>query len=86
MPSNFMIIRARQNIAGHRFNTKAGETMRIRYGYERPDFIPRIVSQCRAGQAIDWGGASVQPQDYEVLFDGPGPVPTTFAPVTPPWH
>lgn len=78
MPSNYMIIRARRNFAGPRFDTRAGECKRIRFGYEKPDFVPRIVAQCRNREAIDWGGAAVQPQDYEVLFDGPGPLPAEF--------
>lgn len=75
MPSKHMVIRAKRDFSGLRFDTAAGQTMRIRYGYDNPDFVPRTVEQVRAGQAIDWGGAAVQPQDYEVLFDGPGPLP-----------
>lgn len=73
-----MIIRAKRDISGHRFDTRAGELKHFRFGYENPNFVPRLVAQCRNGQAIDWGGAHVQPQDYEVLFDGTGPVPEKF--------
>jgi hypothetical protein len=73
-----MIIRDKCDITGRRFDTRAGELKHFRFGYENPTFVPRIVGQCRKAQAIDWGGASVQPQDYEVLFDGPGPLHPQF--------
>ena len=75
MPSNHLIIRTKRDISGQRFDTRAGELKHLRFGYERPAFVPRLVAQCRKGEAIDWGGASVQPQDYEVLFDGTGQLP-----------
>ena len=78
MPSNHMVIRAKRAFTGLRFDTAAGQTMRIRYGYDNPNFVPTVLTQARACEAIDWGGAAVQPQDYEVLFDGPGPLPLKF--------
>lgn len=78
MPSNHMIVRTLRNISGTRFDSQAGELKHIRFGYERPSFVPKLVAQCRKREAIDWGGAAVQPQDYEVLFDGPGPLPLEF--------
>ena len=75
MPSNHMIIRTKRGISGSRFDTRACGLKHFRFGYEDPTFVPRLVTQCRNGEAIDWGGASVQPQDYEVLFDRPGPLP-----------
>lgn len=78
MSSNHFIIRTKRDISGQRFDTRAGELKHLRFGYERPAFVPRLVEQCRNGEAIDWGGASVQPQDYEVLFDGSGPLPEQF--------
>lgn len=70
-----MVVRAKRSFTGSRFDTKAGELKHIRFGYENTNFVPRIVTQCRNRSAIDWGGAAVQPQDYEVLFDGAGPLP-----------
>jgi len=76
-----MIIRVNSDISGQRFDTRAGGLKHLRFGYASPAFVPRLVAQCRKGEAIDWGGASVQPQDYEVLFDGPGPLPVQFKPM-----
>lgn len=45
---------------------------------QKPDTLPRLVRQCHNQEAIDWGGASVQPQDYEILFDGPAPLPMSL--------
>ena len=75
MLSNYMVIRAKRSFTGLRFDTAEGERKCFRFGNDNPDFVPRVVAQVRAGEAIDWGGAAVQPQDYEVLFDGPGPLP-----------
>lgn len=78
MASRYMIIRSKRGFSGTRFDTRAGECKCIRFGYEQPDFVPRIVARCRNGEVIDWGGAAVQPQDYEVLFDDVGPLPENF--------
>jgi hypothetical protein len=78
MTSRYMVIRAKRPVSGLRFDTKEGELKRIRYGYDKPDTLPRLVRQCRSHEAIDWGGASVQPQDYEILFDGPAPLPMSL--------
>ncbi|CAH0355994.1 hypothetical protein [Aquabacterium sp. CECT 9606] len=76
--SSFMVIEAVRDITGLRYSTKAGERREIRFGYGDASFVPRLVEQARAGQAIDWGGAAVQPGYYRVLFDGPGPLPAQF--------
>lgn len=76
--SNFFVLRALRGFQGSRFDVSAGETRQIRYGYAEPLFVPHVVAQCRKGEAIDWGGAAVQPQDYAILFDGPGPLPACF--------
>ena len=73
--ANCLVIRAKRDFSGLRFDTRAGERKCFRFGYENPAFVPRRVAQVRAGEAIDWGGAAVQPQDYEVLYDGAGPLP-----------
>lgn len=73
-----MVIEANSSFQGTRFNTCAGDRKIIRYASDKPDFTPTLVSQARAGQAIDWGGAAVQPQDYKVLFDAIGPLPPAF--------
>jgi len=73
--ANYLVIRAKRSFSGLRFDTIAGERKCFRFAYENPEFVPRTVAQVRAGEAIDWGGAAVQPQDYEVLFDGAGPLP-----------
>lgn len=73
-----MVIRALRSYRGERFDVTAGDLMRIRFGYERKDFVPRIVAQARAGEQIDWGGATVLADGYTVLFDGPGPLPAHF--------
>lgn len=83
MPSNYMVIKALKSYNGDRFPVVAGETKRIRYGYDDPAFVPRIVAQARAGEQINWGGATVLKDGYSVLFDGPGPLPSDFQLSTP---
>ena len=75
MPSKFLVIEALRDINGDRFPVRKGELRLIRFGYEKPDFIPRVVAQARAGETLDWGGASVFTDAYRVVFDGPGPLP-----------
>ena len=79
MTSSYLILEAQASISGTRYNTIAGERRRIRYGYIDPTFVPEIVKQVRKGEGIDWGGAFIQPRDYRVLFDGPGPLPPEYA-------
>lgn len=69
--SNYMVIEVLRSVHGLRYYSHAGERRVIRWR-ER---VPIIVSQCRAGEAIDWGGASVQPGDYAILWDGVGMMP-----------
>lgn len=66
-----MVVELLHPVVGLRFNSAAGEKKTIVWRRE----IPRIVAQCRAGEAIDWGGAAVQPSGYRVLFDGVGRAP-----------
>ena len=75
MPSNYLIMEALRDIQGDRFPVKKGELRTTRFGYEKPDFVPCIVAQARAGETLDWGGASVFTDASRVIFDGPGPLP-----------
>lgn len=75
MPSNYMVIKALKSYNGDRFPVAAGELKRIRFGYDKPEFVPRLVAQARAGEQINWGGATVLKDGYAILFDGPGPLP-----------
>lgn len=75
MPSSHIIIRTKCKVTGPRFSAKAGEIKHFRFNYVDASFVPRIVVQCRNQETIDWGGALVQPRDYEVLFDGVDPLP-----------
>lgn len=74
-PSNYMVLEALRDINGDRFAVKKGELRRIRFGYGAPDFIPNVVAQARAGETIDWGGASVFTDAYRVIHDGQKPFP-----------
>ena len=77
-PSNYMVLEAVHGFTGSRFAVTPGERRCIRYGYEDPEFVPRIVTEVRTGQSIDWGGAACMPGSYRVLFDGIGPLPTSL--------
>lgn len=83
MASNFMVIKALKSDQGDRFPIAAGELKRIRFGYDNPAFVPRLVAQARAGEQIDWGGATVLEDGYTVLFDGSGPLPPEVQPAVP---
>lgn len=78
MASNYMVIKALKSYSGDRFPVVAGDLRRIRFGYSDPNLVPRVVVQARAGEQIDWGGATVLNDGYEVVFDGPGPLPQAF--------
>lgn len=75
-----MVIKALKSYNGDRFPVEAGDMKRIRFGYDNPEFVPRIVAQARAGEQIDWGGATVLKDGYAVVFDGPGPLPSELRP------
>lgn len=75
MASKYVVIEALREIKGDRFPVQKGELRVIRFGYEKPDFVPRTVAQVRAGETIDWGGASVATDAYRLVFDGEGPLP-----------
>ncbi|MEM8519501.1 hypothetical protein [Janthinobacterium sp. CAN_S7] len=77
-PSNYLVMEALRDINGDRFPIQKGELRSIRFGNEKPDFVPRIVAQARAGETLDWGGASVYTDAYRVVYDGPGPLPDTI--------
>lgn len=66
-----MVVELLHPVTGLRFNSAAGERKTIRWRV----VTPRIVEQCRAQEAIDWGGAAVQPSGCRVLFDGVGAMP-----------
>jgi hypothetical protein len=70
---------ALRDIHGDRFPVQKGELRQIRFGYDDASFIPRVVAQARAGETLDWGGASVFTDTYQVVFDGPGPVQESLA-------
>ena len=74
-PSKYLVLEAAHSFTGSRFAVAPGERRCIRYGYEDPSFVPRIVTEARTGESIDWGGAACMPGSYRVLFDGPGPLP-----------
>jgi hypothetical protein len=76
--SQFMVLESMHAFVGSRFEVRAGERRVLRYGYEDPMAVPRLVAQVRSGQAIDWGGAALMPSSYRVLYDGPGPLPPAF--------
>lgn len=77
-PSNFLIMEALRDIHGDRFSVQKGELRVIRFGYEQKDFVPRVVAQARAGETLDWGGASVYTDAYRVVFDGQKPFPESI--------
>lgn len=77
-PSNYLVLEALRDINGDRFAVKKGELRTIRFGYGTPDFIPRVVAQARAGETIDWGGASVFTDAYRVIHDGQKPLPPSI--------
>jgi hypothetical protein len=78
MPSNYLVMEALRDIHGDRFAVQKGELRPIRFGYDDASFIPRVVAQARAGETLDWGGASVFTDAYQVVFDGSGPLPESI--------
>lgn len=78
MQSNYLVIEALNFYRGDRFPVAAGEKRIIRYGYENPNFVPKMVAQVRIGEQINWGGATVLSDGYRILFDGRGPLPDGF--------
>lgn len=76
--SQFLVLEALHAFVGSRFEVRAGERRVVRFAYENPTAVPRLVAQVRSGQAIDWGGAALMPSSYRVLYDGPGPLPPEF--------
>lgn len=75
MPSQYMVIEATKSFDGDRFPVAERELRIIRYGYDNPGFIPRLVSQVRSSKSIEWGGAVVSSDGYHIVFDGKGPLP-----------
>jgi hypothetical protein len=53
------------DVSGSRYDSKIGEERSITWRME----TPRVVSQARAKEPIDWGGAMVRFGDYEVIQD-----------------
>jgi hypothetical protein len=79
LPKQHLVLRARRAFKGARFSVAAGEMRFLSWRtLTDPDFVPRIAQEVRNGEAIDWGGAAVQSGDYEVVFDGPSPLPREF--------
>lgn len=66
---HYMVIRLKRPVFGSRFDSAAGDVRTFRW---RKDTAPRVVDAARQRQAIDWGGATVQPDGYEVLADAVG--------------
>lgn len=61
--SNVAVLRLLVPVRGARYDSAAGETRTVIWRTS----IPRVVAQARAGEAIDWGGAMVRVDDYEML-------------------
>jgi hypothetical protein len=79
MAANLTIIEALRDFNGDRFPINKGELRVIRFGYEKPDFIPNVVALARAGKSINWGGAVVFSEAYKIIFDGAGPIPVEIS-------
>lgn len=67
--STYLVIRALNDYNGSRFPIKIGETRIIRYKHT-PEIRIRIVNQILKGQAIEWGGATVLPGGYKIVYHG----------------
>lgn len=78
MTANYMVLEATRAYSGDRFPVATGERKVIRFGYDNPAFVPRIVEQARRGKQIIWGGATVLADGYQILFDDCGPLPREF--------
>ena len=65
-PNKRCEIRLTVPVTGTRYKSDAGEVRTILW---RGDTVPRVVSQVRAQEPIDWGGSMVRHGDYEVVRD-----------------
>ncbi len=74
-PSHYLVLEARHDFKGSRYDVSKGERRTIRYGYEGTKALPAVVLEARAGQPIDWGGFVCSSMSYAVVFDGVGPLP-----------
>ena len=74
-PSQYLVLEARHGFSAARYDVAQGERRTIRYGYEDPKAVPKVVREARAGLPIDWGGSVCTSASYAVVFDGLGPVP-----------
>ena len=59
------MLRLRVPVRGSRYDSAEGETRTVIWRQN----VPRVVAQARAGDAIDWGGATVRAGDYELTQD-----------------
>ncbi len=57
------VLRLRIDVRGSRYDSLAGETRSLRWFQE----VPRVIAKARAQEPIDWGGAMVSANGYELL-------------------
>ena len=78
----YLVLQAKRAFNGSRFPVLTGEIRILAWnpagGPDSDPFNPRLAAQVRAGETIDWGGASVSPQDYSILWDQDGKLPQMY--------
>lgn len=62
-----LIIESLNDYNGNRFPVSKGERMRVIY--KSPKNM-RLVNQILNNEQIDWGGATILPDGYKILYHG----------------
>ena len=70
--SQFTVIKAKKNFPyGSRFPIIEGELRIIRHSYNKPVRpLPKLVAKIRNKEPIEWGGNTVHPEHYNLIYEG----------------